>query len=98
MVTGFWANDGMNDDKSTRADALEKLESQFSEAVELIYSGRGAQEAEDLHRFTKEDEANPFLAPAIRATRAIEAPRDDEGTVKQVIESEAGTDFTTDQD
>ena len=99
MVTGFWANDGMNDDKNTRAEALEKQEEQFSEAVELIYSGgKGAEAQADLHRFTKEDEENPFLAPAIRATRAIDTPRNDEGTVQQVIESETGTDFTTDQD
>lgn len=99
MTTGFWANDGMNDEKNTRANALEKLEEQFNEAVELIYAGpQGLAEREDEHRFTEEDEKNPFLLPAIQATRAIETPRDDEGTVQQVIESETGTDFSTDQD
>lgn len=99
IITGMWANDGLNDDKGSRQEALQELEEQFDEAVKLIWSGvAGAQQEEDLHRFTEEDEKNPFLAPAIRATRAIEAPRDDEGTVKQVIESETGTDFSTDQD
>lgn len=98
MTTGFWANDGMNDDKGTRNKALAELDEQFEQALEVLYSGTAGNEAqEDLHRFTEEDEKNPFLAPAIRATRAIQAPRDDEGTVQQVIESETGTDFTTDQ-
>jgi hypothetical protein len=95
MITGFWANDGMNDDKGTRNKALEELEEQFAQAVDLVQSGRSQQEEQG---FTEEDEANPFLAPAIKATREIETPRDDEGSVKQAIESDQGSDFSVDQD
>lgn len=40
------------------------------------------------HEFTKEDEENPFLKPAIAATRGIDTPRNDEGTVNQALQSE----------
>lgn len=95
MITGFWANDGMNDDKGTRTKALEELEGQFADAVELIESGR--TRAEEVG-FTEEDEKNPFLAPAIKATREIETPRNDEGTVQDALDSNQGSDFTVDQD
>lgn len=95
MTTGFWANDGMNDDKGTRKKALDELEDQFQQAVELVVLGKTATAAENI--LTKEDEKNPFLAPAIKATREIEAPRDDEGTVQQALSSDRDTDFTVDQ-
>lgn len=85
MITGFWANDGMNDDKNTRQNALIELDEQFDRAVRLILSGDAVIQEE---RITEEDEKNPFLAPAIKATREIESPRDDEGTVRSALESE----------
>jgi hypothetical protein len=85
MVTGFWANDGLNDDKGSRDQALVELEQHFEKAVKLILSGQSIETTETL---TEEDEQNPFLAPAIKATREIETPRDDEGTVKDALKSE----------
>jgi hypothetical protein len=84
MITGFWANDGMNDDKGTRQQALTQLEEQFDEAKKLVYAG--ASQPEDV--LTEEDAENPFLAPAIKATREIETPRNDEGTVAEAITSQ----------
>lgn len=75
MTTGFWANDGLNDDKGSRTDALENLEEQFQKAVELVYSGNAVSEEEE-NVLTQEDEDNPFLAPAIKATREIQTPED----------------------
>lgn len=78
----------MNDDKGTRANALEELDQQFEEAKVVIYSdAKDLEKIESSHKFTEEDESNPFLAPAIRATRGIDTPRDDEGTVKQIVKS-----------
>ena len=96
MTTGFWANDGMNDDKGTRKQALDELDEQFEQAVEMVYAGATTAEAANV--LTAEDEDNPFLAPAIKATREIEAPRDDEGSVKDAIDADRNTDFSTDQD
>jgi hypothetical protein len=52
------------------------------------------QEAmQDQHRFTKEDEENPFLQPAIEATRKLDTPRDDEGTVDKAIKDDPTKDL-----
>jgi hypothetical protein len=85
MISGFWANDGLNDEKGSRQQALDDLEAQFTRATNMILSGETVQKDDQL---TKEDEENPFLAPAIKATREIEMPRDAEGTVKGALESE----------
>lgn len=79
----------MNDDKGTRAQALEELDDHFEEAVLVIYSTAEQAEARSQeHTFTEEDEKNPFLAPAIRATRGIDTPRNDEGTVQEAVKSD----------
>lgn len=92
IITGMWANDGLNGKENERTNALAELEDQFNTAVERVYTG-DTEEAEN--RLTEEDEKNPFLRPAIEATRAIDTPRDDEGTVKQAIDSEG---YEIDQD
>ncbi len=94
MITGFWANDGMNDDKGTREKALQELEDQFQNAIVMIETGRSYEEEVG---FTEEDEENPFLAPAIKAMRDIETPRNDEGTVEDAIKSDRDSDFGVDQ-
>ncbi len=94
LTTGIWANDGFNDEKGTRSQALDQLDEQFKEAARIVYMGRQDQEAfRDQHRFTQEDEENPFLRPAIEATRKFDTPRDDEGTVKQAIKDETTQDL-----
>lgn len=82
LITGIWANDGLNDDKGTRGQHLEELEEQFEKAAAIIWNPGAREELRDQHRFTEEDEENPFLAPAIKATREIETPVDERGTVK----------------
>lgn len=80
LITGIWANEGFNDDKGARDEALEKLDEQFKEAERIIFLGKAEQKRqESLHTFTPEDEANPFLKPAIDATRGIKPhdPNDD---------------------
>lgn len=94
LVTGLWANDGLNDEKGTRSQALEQLDSQFEEAKKIVYMGRKEQEAmRDQHRFTKEDEENPFLRPAIEATRRLDTPRNDEGTVDEAVKDDPRKDL-----
>lgn len=75
MTTGFWANDGLNAD-SARSEALEDLDEQFQKAVDLVYSGNVISEEDEAAYFTEEDEKNPFLIPAIKATRGIQVPKD----------------------
>ena len=60
----------------------------------MIETGRSYEEEVG---FTEEDEENPFLAPAIKAMRDIETPRNDEGTVSDAIESNRDSDFGVDQ-
>lgn len=94
LTTGLWANDGFNDDKGTRAQALEQIDDQFKEAASIVYMSRIQQEAvQDQHKFTKEDEENPFLRPAIEATRRLDVPRDDEGTVGQAVKEDPTRDL-----
>lgn len=89
LISGIWSNEGFNDDKGTREEALDNLEEQFKKAERLIFLGPKEQKRQaDLHRFTKEDEENPFLRPAIEATRRLDTPRDDEGSVKQVVKED----------
>lgn len=84
LTTGIWANEGFNDDKGTRAKALEDIDRQFEEASKVIYFGEAEVERiADQHRFTQEDEQNPFLRPAIEATRKHDVPLD-EGDTKLI--------------
>jgi hypothetical protein len=94
MITGLWANDGLNqhEGKNPRADALKELEDQHENAVALILYG-GAEEEDNT--LTEDDWNDPFLRPAIEATRRIEAPRDDEGSVQDALKSEG---YEIDQD
>lgn len=95
LITGIWANEGFNE-KDARDETLEQLEDQFKEAERVVFLGRAEQERQqDKHRFTTADEENPFLKPAIEATRKFDVPRDDEGrTAGQVAQSE----YEVDQD
>lgn len=84
MVTALWSNSNYDDDKGTRRGAIEELEEKFQEAIVLIEEGAPEEPEED------EIEDNPFFAPALKAVRQLEAPRDDEGmaTVKDVVDSD----------
>lgn len=80
MIAALWANSNYDDDKGTRRQAIEEIESNFEQVSDLIQHGEGRLEDE-----VTEMADNPFLAPAIRATRELEAPKHKEGTVRDNV-------------
>lgn len=47
MVSALWANDGFNDDKGTRANAIQEIEANFEEAVASLTGARDLEEEID---------------------------------------------------
>lgn len=89
LISGIWANEGFNDEKGSRDEALEKLEEQFREAERIIFLGQAEQKRQqDQHKFTKEDEENPFLKPAIDATRGFKPQDDNEDKILTAVANE----------
>ena len=84
MIAAFWSNDGMNDDKGTRQNAIQELEASFDEAVTMILGG-GPKEVEI-------DKSNPFFAAMEKGMAKLDVPQEDLKTVQAVIEQEK--DFT----
>lgn len=68
MINGFWSNEGMNDDKGTRQEAIEDLETHFQTATESILHGTKPEEEEDI------DKDNPFFAAMDTRLPKLEAP------------------------
>lgn len=84
MIAALWSNSNYDDDKGTRQKALEEIEENFEEAMQIVLYG-GHQEEEI-------DKENPFFAAAERGLAKIEVPRQDEGstvTVKDVVDGYA---------
>lgn len=86
MIGALWSNPNWDDDKGTRTEAIENIEENYREAMRIVMGKRKPPEKEEA--LTEEDAANPFLAPAIKATRDIEAPSNADGTVAQNISPE----------
>lgn len=81
MIAAFWANDGMNDDKGTRANAIQELEQNFEDAISAILGG-GTEEAEI-------DKSNPFFAAMEKGLAKLELPEGmSEESMKAVIAQE----------
>jgi hypothetical protein len=84
MVAALWANSNFDDTKGTRKNAIDEIEENFEQAVEMILAGPQPEEEAAI------DEDNPFFAPVKRQMAKLEAPRQDEGssTVKDVVGDE----------
>ena len=91
MINGFWSNDGMNDDKGTRQEAIEELENSFQEAIQSIMRGGKKKEEEEI------DKSNPFFAAMDTKLPRIEKPQANGKTVEAVIEQQQEFDHYVDQ-
>ena len=80
MVSSLWSNPNFDDDKNTRANAIQELEDKLEEAIYMVHNGPEAE--------AEIDEDNPFFAQAKKGQEKIYAPRNDEGTVAENIIAE----------
>jgi hypothetical protein len=80
MIASLWSNSNYDDDKGTRRQAIEELEENFEEAKNFVLFGpeEEIEIAED----------NEFFNAAERGLQKIQAPRNDEGTVNEVVQKE----------
>ena len=67
MINGFWANEGLNDDKGTRQKAIEELEENFSSAIGSVMNKESVQDEEI-------DKENPFFAAMDTSLPKLEQP------------------------
>lgn len=91
MIAALWSNSGFEGSEggAARNKAISDIESNYEQAVYAILEGsRPGEKEEDI------DESNPFWQAAKKGQAKIETPRNDEGTVKEAIESE----YEVDQD
>lgn len=68
IIASLWANSNWDDDKGTRAEAIHGIEEQYKEAMLIVHGLKPPPEEEQL------DESDPFLRPALLATRTIDVP------------------------
>lgn len=83
MIAALWANSGFegNEGAKNRSQIIEDIETQYDEAVRKIQIGIPEEEQEE-----KIAEDNPFFRPVKRAMAKLETPRNDEGTVREVVD------------
>jgi hypothetical protein len=86
MIAALWSNSNWDDDKGTRQSQIEQLEAQYEEVITKVLSRNPPEQEEEI------DENNPFFAAAKRGVEKLEEPRNDEGTVKEVIDYSKGID------
>lgn len=91
MINGFWSNDGMNDDKGTRQDAIKDLEENFQSAVQSILSGKKHESEPEI------DKSNPFFSAMDTSTDRLQKPLVDAETVEAVVEQQKDFGKHTDQ-
>lgn len=86
MIHALWANEGFNDDKGTRQNAIQEIEANFEEAVKSILGG--SVEEEEI------DKENPFFAQMEKGMAKLHEvrPQDDQELVRRVVDQE--NDFT----
>jgi hypothetical protein len=85
MISALWSNSNWDDDKGTRASAIEELEANLEEALFAIFNG--VDEEEDIEI----SEDNPFFASTRKAMDQVIASTgdfmvDDDTSVRDVAE------------
>jgi len=65
MIAALWSNSNYDDDKGTRKNAIEELEENFTEAINMIL---GVTREEEIA------EDNPFFAPAFKGMQDVKPP------------------------
>lgn len=89
MIAALWSNpnfDGAKEGENPRIEAIEALEQQYADVAQRIIDGtidRREEEEEEI-----DYENNPFWKASKRGVEKIQHPRNDEGTVKEALESE----------
>lgn len=78
MIAALWSNSNYDDDKGTRTSAIEEIESNFQEVVDILTGNTPPEE--DI------DESNPFFGQMKKGMKKLEEPLDREGTVKEVVD------------
>ena len=82
MVSALWANEGFNDDKGSRLNAINEIEGHYAEAIQNIMGNR--------HEVEKEiDPDNPFFKPTMQAMKKLDERMDQDGTVAERVKQEA---------
>ena len=85
MVQALWANSNYDDEKGTRENAIQEIETSFQEAIDSV---NGPPEPE-----IEIDKSNPFFAAMDKNMKKLdEAVAKSDGTMKAVVEQEQ--DFT----
>ena len=83
MIAALWANSGFEGEEGTtaRRDAIEDLEANYLAVTEKIMAGTSVTDEE-------EEIADPygFFKAGKRGVEKLGEPRDDEGTVREVID------------
>lgn len=84
MISALWSNSNYDDDKGTRANAIEEIENNFKNAAEVLRSPSHTEHEED-------DENNPFMQAAKDGVARLEErmpkkPADENGTVEDAID------------
>lgn len=83
MIAAFWSNDGMNDDKGTRKQAIEELEENYRQAVRQIMEPDDDPTEEEI------DENSPFFSAMKKGMAHLDGlPQSDNETVQRMIEEE----------
>lgn len=80
MIASLWSNSNFDDDKGTRQSAISEIEENFQDAVDAIHGELPPEE--------EIDEKNPFFGQMKKGMEKIHQPRDDEGSVGQVVDAE----------
>lgn len=67
MVTAFWANSAFAEDAKARSEAIQAIEDNCNEAIEIIYNGVSSNQELDL-------ESNPFMSASKRGLQESGVP------------------------
>lgn len=84
MIASLWSNPNFDDGKNTRTRAIEEIEENYDEAISGFLNP--TEEGIEV------DEDNPFFQAMEKGVQKLEQPRNDEGTVKEVIERDIDQD------
>lgn len=80
MIAALWANSGFEgkEGADARREAIESLEEHYDRAVETILFGPEEEE--------EQDDPYGFFEAGKRGVAKLEKPRNDEGSVKEVVD------------
>jgi hypothetical protein len=82
MISALWSNDGFNDDKGSRQNAIQEIEESFQAAISQVRGGMSEDEEQI-------DPDNPFFSNTMRQMKKLDEQMSSSGTVQQRIEQEA---------